>query len=177
MSDQPKLGPVLNEAIREVRGSFPGEAALQEAMKRLESAGFDRAQINLPVPDAARPTPAAGAETPLSDTDAQQMRTLGSSTAAAAGAMLAAGATVLTGGAAAVAVIAAAAAGAAAGGGVLAATSAGDTARQDAHEARAQSGELLLSVTLQGDEDPARAESIMRDCGAIHVACSRREGA
>lgn len=166
MSDQPKRGPVLNPTLREVQGTFPDATAVEDAVGRLTRAGFDRAQISLPVPGAA--TPEAG-EDPIMADDARQFRTLGSSTAAAAGAMLGAGVTVLTGGAAAAAVAVAAAAGAAAGGGVLAATGARETARDEAHAARAAAGELRLAVTVQGDEDPARAAAILRDAGARDV--------
>ncbi len=171
-----KVDPVLRDTVHEVRGSFADDAALQDAIGRLTRAGFDRAQISVPVPspDPGQATPDAGAETPMTEDDMRQLRNLGSATAAAAGAMLAAGATVLTGGAAGVAIAAAAAGGIAAGGGVEAATSSVEAARKTEHAERAAEGELILAVTVQKDEDPARAEALMKEAGATRVAQGER---
>jgi hypothetical protein len=113
-----KPGPALAEVVQEVRGIFPNDTALQDAVSRLTHAGFDRADISVPDP-AAPPgvaTPEQGAKNPHTEDDDRQLRTVHTSLAGSAAALLAAGAVIGTGGAAAPAVAAAAAAGLAAGG-------------------------------------------------------------
>src|SRR5579862_3692060 len=50
LADTATPGPPLPEAVQEVRGFFPSDAALQDAIGRLSMAGFDRADISLPAP-------------------------------------------------------------------------------------------------------------------------------
>ena len=122
--------PQLTPSISEVQGVFPSEAALETAMSGLTLAGFDRAAFSLPhtQPASGSATPEQGADTPITDTDVRQTRTMGTSMAGTIGAFAAAGATmVATGGAAglAMAAVAAAAIGA---GSALAANAAGNAA-------------------------------------------------
>ena len=65
MSDNTKAGPALDQTVFEVQGHFPSDAALQDALTRLNAAGFDRAQLSLPDEQATdTATPTEGAENP-----------------------------------------------------------------------------------------------------------------
>jgi hypothetical protein len=101
--------PTLAATIIEVQGIFEDDQTLQDAIARLTLAGFDRADLSLPIasPAPGEATPELGAATPTTDIDRQQMRTLGASAAAATGAIAAAGITIATGGLAAAAAAAA----------------------------------------------------------------------
>ncbi len=179
MPATPHVQPALNEAIEEVQGIFPDDAALQVAIGNLTRLGFDRAQISLPAanPAAADATPEQGAADPVTEDDQRQMRTLGSSAAAAAGAMLGAGVTVATGGAAGLAIAAAAGLGALSGGAALAAGATVSHAASTARAADAALGQLVLAVSVQGPDSTARARTAMADAGASRVEAVRRVGA
>jgi hypothetical protein len=167
--DNQEQAPTLNESIQEVQGIFPSDAALQDAVGRLTRAGFDRAAISLP---AANP-PAAEAENPVTEDDTRQARTLGSSMAATAGAMVGAGVVVATGGAAVAAVAAAAGLGLVAGG---AAHTAAPTVQDDARDAAAAAGELVLSATAHDPDAVLKATAAMQAAGATRVATVSRTG-
>ena len=174
-----KHGPVVAATIEEVQGIFPTDAALQDALGRLRMVGFDHADLSLPVtgPAASAATPNQGAADPLTEDDARQARTLGTSMAGTIGAFAAAGATVATGGAAAVVIAAAVAVGA---GSALAANAAGTVAKQSQEDTRneaAAAGELILAVHAPTPEKRATAERIMREAGATSVASVERDGA
>ena len=174
-----KAGPALNPTIQEVRGVFPSDAAMQEAISQLTLAGFDHAAFSLPQaqPAAAQATPEQGAATPLTDTDVRQARTMGTSMAGTVGAFAAAGIVVATGGAAAVAAAAAAAIGA---GSALTASAVGnaaDGAQSAGREQAAAAGQLVLSVQAPQAEQQAVAERIMNAAGAVKVQAIAREGA
>ncbi len=171
-----KEGPVLPEAVQEVQGVFPSDAALQDAIAKLTLAGFDRADLSLPdtSPAASDATPEMGAEAPTTDTDMRQVRTMGTSMAGTIGAIAAAGATIATGGAAGVAIAAAAAVGA---GSALAANASGNAANNVQTEARneaAAAGHLVLAVHAATPEHQATATRIMRESGASDVAAVER---
>ncbi len=166
-----KAGPAMTETVQEVRGAFPSDQAVQDAISRLTMAGFDRAEISLPDADPApmRATPEQSAENPEAEDDSQQSRTLHTSMAASVGALAAAGAVVATGGLAIPAVAAAIAGGVGLGAVAEGLSRASDKVQHDTREDAAARGELLLSVHLR---DPARqsvAEQAMREAGASRV--------
>ncbi len=177
MSDQTgKEGPVLPEAVQEVQGIFSSDAALQDAIAKLTLAGFDRADFSLPAtnPAPGMATPNQGAANPNTETDMQQMRTMGTSMAGTIGAFAAAGATIATGGAAGVAIAAAAAVGA---GSALAAAASGSAASNVQSEERDQAaaaGRLVLAVHAATADKQTSAEQIMRASGATEVAAVQR---
>jgi hypothetical protein len=177
--DAVKPGPAINNTIAEVQGSFPSDAALQDAIGRLTRLGFDRAALSLPTasPAPGAATPEAGAADPNTEDDARQLRTLESSTAAAVGAAIGAGLTVASGGAALPAFAAAAGLGLASGGGVFAARTAANEIQDDARNDAAAAGQLVLAVHLRDTADAAKAEAAMQEAGATRVAYVEREGA
>lgn len=164
-------GPERTAAVYEVQGLFGSEPMMQDAIGRLTLAGFDRAELSLPVAhvDAAHATPETSAEVPVTPIDGQQMRTMATSMAGTIGAFAAAGVTIATGGLAGVAIAAAAAVG----GGAAAITHlASDGAVEAAHQPQVEAaarGELVLAVRVstQGKRDAAL--QIMRDAGATQV--------
>lgn len=166
-----KPGPVIGDEVDEVQAVFSSDAALQDAMGRLRSAGFDHADLSLPIaqPSPGEATPEQGAATPLSDDDSRSMRTMHTSMAGTVGAFAAAAATVLTGGAAGVALAAAAAAGTGAGLVAHAASSAADSAQHQDREQAAARGELVLAVRTPDAERRSRAEALLREAGALRV--------
>lgn len=180
MAEEVHTGPTVAETITEVRGSFPSDAALEDAIGRLTLAGFDRADLSLPqtgLPERFK-TPEANAAAPTTEDDQQQARTLHVSGAGSVAALAAAGVTVATGGAAAVAAAAAALAGVAAGGIVAAATHSDDNAQHAARETQARAGELLLSVRVTGsDARRVAAEAAMKAAGAADVRTISRANA
>ncbi len=184
MSDRPeqtpeKAGPVIGSEAHEVQAVFASDATLQDAMTRLERGGFDRADLSLPYahPATSEATPEQGADQPVTDTDMQQTRTLGTSMAGTVGAFAAAAATVATGGAAAVVIGAAAAAGAGAAALAHSAGQAAESAQHDDREAAAQRGELVLAVRATTDERRSRAEDLLRQAGATRVEVVNRTSA
>ena len=171
-----KRGPELASEVIEVVALFSDDAHLEGAVGKLELAGFDRADISLPVanPTAEEVTPETGA-TPLNtDSDRRQARTLGTSMAASAAAMAAAGITIATGGAAAVGIAAAAIAG----GATAAAANAIGQGREGItranREIAAESGELILSVRVTSAERRNAAESAMREAGGERISVVQR---
>ena len=170
--------PLLTPSISEVQGIFPSEAALETAMSGLTLAGFDRAAFSLPhtQPVTGTATPEQGADTPITDADVRQTRTMGTSMAGTIGAFAAAGAVVATGGAAAVAAVAAAAVGA---GSALTANAVGnaaDGAKTADQAAAAAAGRLVLAVAAPDAAQQAKAEQIMREAGATSVEAVSRTG-
>lgn len=178
MSSTNDASPTISETIKEVQGSFPSNAALEDAIGRLTRSGFDRAAISLPAanPEAEDATPSAGAQDPMTDDDTRQVRTMRSSMAATAAAFVGAGVTAATGGAALVAVAAAAGMGLAAGGAVSAASVAVDNAETRARDKAAAAGELVLSVTAQDPDAILKATEAMLQSGATDVLTVTREG-
>ncbi len=154
-------------AFRTVRATFDSPDRMQDAVGRLTISGFDRGDLGLPAADTAAdqiaPLPAS------TEADARQIRTLGASTAATAAAMAAAGITIATGGAAAPAIAAALLAGGAAGGATFAVQGAANNAEQQSREARAATGDLLLTVRISDAVKQANAEAILQSAGARHI--------
>jgi hypothetical protein len=157
--------------LHEVRATFGSSDMMQSAVSKLTVSGFDRADLSLPSGghSADDGTLEAGSKPVSTDTDAQQARTLGSSTAGAVAAMAAAGITVATGGAALPAVAAAVLAGGAAGGATFAATGAATGAEQQTRDSQAASGDLVLSVRASTPAKRAEAAEILRAAGATNV--------
>jgi hypothetical protein len=175
-----KPGPAIGDTIEEVRGRFPSQATLDEAVARLRQEGFDHADLSLPepVPAAGEATPERGAAPVTTETDARQMRTLHGGMAGAAGAMAAAGAVVLTGGALAPAAAAAVAAGLGAGAAAeVAENSLGAAADRKDQDRAAAEGRLILAARVTSPELRSKAERAMRAAGASEVAAVRRTDA
>jgi hypothetical protein len=163
-----KAGPALPDEVHEVQGSFPNDAALQDALGRLTLAGYDRADFSLPEdhPDGSPSTPNEGQNAATDDIDKTQLRTMGSSMAGFAGASAVAGATIATGGAAGVATLAAAAIGL---GAAAAATGVGKMADQadvDERNRRGALGKLILAVRTRSGEQARQVMEVMRQSGA-----------
>ncbi len=165
-------GPPIATTVDEVQGIFPSDHAMQDAIGRLTQAGFDRADLSLPVatPAVGQATPEQGAANPDTETDSRQERALHVSMAGSVGALAAAGVTIATGGAAAAALAAAAVAGVGAGAIVGAAHNAVEGAQQQARDKAAAAGQLVLSVRVTSPERVARAKAAMGAAGATRVA-------
>lgn len=163
-------GPPIG-TLHEVCATFGDPDAMQDAVSRLETSGFDRADLSLPetTPPAERVTPEAGAKPVDTEEDARQARTLHSSGAAAAVGMAAAGVVIASGGAAAPAVAAAVVGGGVAGGIAYALTSASNEDEQRDRERKAARGALILSVRAPSAEKRAEAEAILRAAGAAEI--------
>jgi predicted phage tail protein len=150
---------------------MPTSAVLNEAIKQLETAGFDRADLSLPEidPPVEHATPEAGAKEPDTGIEAQQSRVMHSGVGSAIGAMMAGVATAATGGAAA------AIAGAAIGGGLLVGGVAHMISRgaseeeQEDRDRKAAAGKLVLSVRAPDAERQARAAAVLRAVGATRL--------
>lgn len=174
ISNNPAAGPVLPEAVEEVQGIFPSDAALQDAIATLTRHGFDRAEFSLPAarPGPSQNNPSAGAENPNTEDDARQTRTLHASMAGSTAALLAAGVVVMSSGGAALvpAGIAAAAAGIGAGGLGAAVATASNRAEHELREEAAAKGELVLAVHLRDPLQLPIVEQAMEAAGATRIA-------
>lgn len=164
-SVRPAIGP-----LHEVRATFATPEAMQEAVSRLETSGFDRADLSLPdTVRADRATPESGARPADTEEDARQTRTLHSSGAAAAVGLAAAGIVIASGGAAAPAMAAAVVGGGLAGGAAYALSSVSNDGEQMDRELKASSGTLVLSVRAPDGAKQAAAEAILRESGGTKV--------
>jgi hypothetical protein len=168
-SDASKPGPALQDEVHEVQGSFPSDAALQDALGRLTLAGYDRADFSLPEDRPALATPNESASAATDDIDKTQVRTLGASMAGFAGAAAVAGATIATGGAAGVAALAGIAAGLGAGAAAEGVGKVADQADVDERNRRAALGKLILAVRIRSEEQAQQVGEIMRQAGADPV--------
>lgn len=175
MSAVAQTGPGFGE-LHEVVGRFDSSDRMDDAIGRLELAGFARADLSLPEPSPPRErsTPASGATAPYTDDDAQTARTLHTSGAASVAALAAAGLTIATGGAAAPAFAAAVGAGALVGGATFAVTKAADDQEQQDRDGKAMTGALLLSVRAPDAAKRVEAEGILRAAGALEVRAVAR---
>lgn len=160
---------------RQVRAIFADAERMQDAVGKLSISGFDRAEISRPSASGTDDPLAAKSQPAFTEEDARQSRTLGASTAGAAAALAAAGVTIATGGAAAPAVAAAVVAGGAAGGATFLAHGASNRLEQDDRDARAASGDLVLTVLTPTDAKQSQAEAILREAGATHIETINRE--
>ncbi|HET8996454.1 MAG TPA: hypothetical protein VFN42_07280 [Acetobacteraceae bacterium] len=170
MSDVPPTGPGFGE-LDEVIGRFDSSDRMDDAIGRLELAGFARADLSVPEPSppVERATPESGAEAPYTGDDAQTARTLHTSGVASVAALAAAGITIATGGAAAPAFAAAIGAGALAGGATFVVSEGADAQEQEDRDAKAAAGILLISVRAPDAAKQAEASAILRDAGALEV--------
>ena len=151
----------MNEQPNGIRAYFDSPDKMQDAVGRLTTSGFDRADLSLPSDVSVKSA--------ATEVDARQLRTLGASTAATAAALAAAGVTVATGGAAAPAVAAAFVAGGAAGGATFAAQGAANSAEQRDRQTRASDDALALTVRTPTEAKRVNAEVILAASGATHV--------
>ncbi len=162
--DEPAAAP---DTAPQVLGEFDNPDKLQEAMSRLEGSAFQRADLSLRLP--GQPDKGAGGEQPVREDDTRNLRQLGVGIGAYVAAAAAAGIVVATGGAALPAVAAAAAAG---GGAVAAGEAVGQAAAPGgqtmAQQATGAGGATLL-VHAETPEKQAKAEEVLRACGAIRV--------
>jgi hypothetical protein len=150
-------------AITQVCGAFTDQDKLDEAMSRLEGSAFQRADLSTQQPGQAHQ------DNVMREDDARSLRTLGTSTAAAVAALAAAGVVVATGGAALPAMVAAAVAGGTAGAaGTVIGQVAAPGAQDSAHQA-AEGGGVVLLVHAASPEKRAKAEEVLRACGATRV--------
>ena len=161
----------MNDATepRQVRAAFADGDRLQDAVSRLSTSGFDRAEMSLPSAAGVSNDLAAEAKPASTEADARQLRTLGASLAGTAAALAAVGVTVASGGAAAPAVAAAVAAGGVAGGTTFAVHGAADKAEQKDRDARAEAGDLVLTVRTRTAAMRSQAEAILRAAGAMDI--------
>ena len=150
---------------------FASDEALQDAIGRLTTLGFDRSDLTVSDQSAASAAGAseASGSAPTTETDTRQARTLATSMAGTAGAFVAAGLTIATGGAAAVAAGAALAAGAGAAGAANLTGSAASQATADQRQQAAERGALTLIVQLRTPDKAPVAEAALRDAGGQDV--------
>ena len=174
-----KTGPAISSSINEVQAIFTSNAALEDAVARLRTAGLDHADLSLPVarPSPGEATPEMSAAAPLGEDDTRQARTLGTSMAGTVGAFAAAAATVATGGAAAAAAAAAVAVGAGAAAAAHGAGDAAKTVQEQTRDEAAQRGELVLAVRVTDEQSRGMVEALLRDAGASRVTPVTRETA
>jgi len=170
--------PVEQASLEDVRGLFPNEDTMSEAVSRLTRAGVDQSRMTLPhvAPGSMKQAQQAAVANPGTEEQTRQLRTLESSSAGAAAAMAGAAAVIATGGAAAVALAAAAGAGVMVGGGVFAARSAAEKANETSYKNESGDGQLVLSVAI-GNDDTGWVEREMRAAGATDVRTIRPAGA
>jgi hypothetical protein len=154
--------------LHEVRARFDSSERMQDAAGRLALAGFDRADLSLPEPDAGQ-TPESGAKELDSEEDARQARTLHTSGVGAAAALAAAGITVATGGAALPAVAAAVIVGGVAGGATFAVSTAANAGEQADRDARAAQGMLLVSARAPTEAKREEAAAILLEAGGMDI--------
>lgn len=172
MSEQ-NDSPALQQTVQEVQGWFPGDAALQAALGKLELAGYDRAELSLPeeqvVADPAAATPNEGATAPSDAVDKQQVRTMATGMAGFAGAAAAAGAAVATGVGIPVAIGAAAAAGIGAAAVSEGTGQAVDQVQVAERNRRGAAGTLVLAVHVTDQTKAGQVAQIMRENGATQT--------
>ncbi len=156
-------------ASPQVCGEFHDRTQLEEAMTRLQGGMFQRADLSVRMPGREDDSSYSGQETPVQEDDARNLRTLGTAMGTAGVAMGAAGAVIATGGAA----LPAAAAAAAAGGATMAASEAvGQAAAPGGKTEQEQAAErtgVVLMVHAATPERIARAEEVLRACGATRI--------
>lgn len=146
---------------REVFGLFHDRQHLETAAYKLQSTGFNRANLSVAYDRNLDGVPDPGPRDALTTgTDVRRLRSLGTGLAGAVAALAAAGITVMTGGAAAVAFGAAALAGGGAAAGVHALGERDDPADE---------GHVILIVRATRPELEAEATQVLHDAGADKV--------
>lgn len=150
---------------------MPTGESLDAAIKELETAGFDRADLSLPEidPPPDRATPEAGAKEADTDVDAQQARVMHGGVGGAAAAMIAGTAAAATGGAAAVIAAAAIGSGLAVGAAANAISRAFSNEEQADRDRKLAAGKLVLSVRAATPDRQARARDILSAAGATQI--------
>jgi hypothetical protein len=83
MSQTEDTAPIDRQSVEQTVGIFPTDAALQNAVGRLSTAGYSRNRLVTPAFD----TQAALTDAAKTEEDTRQLRTLRSSTTAAAASM------------------------------------------------------------------------------------------
>lgn len=152
----------MSDHANGIEAFFDTPAQLEEAVGKLTTSGFDRADLSLPDDTSVKSA--------ATDVDARQLRTLGASTAGSVAALAAAGVTIATGGAALPAFAAAAVAGGAVGGGAYAAQEAVNNSEQRDRSVRADQGQLVVRVRATTDAKRSAAEAILSAAGARRIA-------
>ena len=153
----------------QICGEFHSQDKLDEAMSRLEGSLFQRADLSLRRPGQEDSAADSNKEHPTRPDDVQNVRQLAVGMGGFVAAAAAAGAVVATGGAALPAVGAAAAAlGATQAAGEAVGQSAAPEAKIDTHRA-AEEGGVILMVHADTPDKQAKAEEIMRSCGALRI--------
>ncbi|RZK96740.1 MAG: hypothetical protein EOO66_05660 [Methylobacterium sp.] len=158
--------PGLSDEVQEIQANFPNDAALQEAINKLEHVGFDRADLSLPDTEAPVDTPDS-AEAATDHIDRGQLRTMASGMAGTAAGFAAAGALLAT--SVVAAPVAAAIGGASAIGTVLATSGTSNAVDAAASAARDKLGaedKLILAVRIRSTELKDKAEAVLREAGA-----------
>ena len=168
-TEDSKEGPTMATSVSEVQGTFPTDAAMQDALSGLTLVGYDRADFSLPEDRPAVATPTEGAENPTDDIDKAQLRTMGTSMAGYAGAVAVAGAVIATGGAAALALGGAALVGAGTAAAANAGGQAADQAGVDDRNRRGAEGTLVLAVRATSAAQAEQIMGIMQQSGASKV--------
>ncbi len=165
-----KEGPAIG-TLHEVRATFRDPAAMQDAVTRLETSGFDRADLSLPeaMPPVERATPETGAKPVDTEPDARQARTLHVSGFAAAAAIAAAAVVIGLGGGLGWTIAAVMVVGLIVGGIVHWISSAANQSEQLDRERKAASGTLILSVRAPTPEKRGEAEAILRAAGGSEL--------
>ncbi|MBV1796120.1 hypothetical protein [Siccirubricoccus sp. G192] len=156
-------------AAPQVCGEFHDKARLDEAMSRLEGSLFQRADLSLRVPGQEDSRADSTREEPQREDDVRNLRQLGVGLGSYAAGAAAAGVVIATGGAALPAVAAAAAA---AGGAAVVGEGIGQAAApesEDAAHQAAEAGGAVLMVHADTPEKQAKAEELLRACGATRV--------
>ena len=138
-----KEGPPIG-VLHEVRATFASPDSMQAAVSRLETSGFDRADLSLPE-IIANPTPETSAKPVDTEPDARQARTLHVSGAAAVLSALVAG------------------------GIVHLLSTASNEGEQTDRAWKAATGTLVLSVRTPNAEKRMEAEAILRSAGGSRI--------
>jgi hypothetical protein len=162
-----KEGPPIG-VLHEVRATFASPDAMQAAVSRLETSGFDRADLSLPE-IIANPTPETSAKPVDTEPDARQARTLHVSGAAAVMALGAAGIVIASGGTIVLATVAAVLSALVAGGIVHLLSTASNEGEQTDRAWKAATGTLVLSVRTPNAEKRMEAEAILRSAGGSRI--------
>ena len=170
--------PILGGTVREVQGTLPNEAALQQATQALLMAGFDRGDLSLPAsPEEAMAGTTQATESPAGNNDVRNVRANINGTIGAAGALIAGTvASVATGGAMLPVAAAAVAAGVGAGGLSHAGFQAAADSRETSHNQKGTEGRLILAALVRDADKEKSATSILQDAGATQVETVERTG-
>ncbi|WP_135465776.1 hypothetical protein [Crenalkalicoccus roseus] len=154
----------------QVCGEFHSKDKLDEALSRLEGSYFQHADLSIRIPKREDPSATSTEEEPLREDEVRNLRQLGIGISTYLVAAVAGGAAVVaTGGAMLPAVAAAAAAGGAtAAAGTAVGQSVAPGGEAEHHQAAETTG-VILMVHADTPERQAKAEELLRACGATRV--------